>query len=478
MTSDKRDFTNFNEFPGEVKSNGIYSFPDLSHVDIHGKTRQWNIFVRLIESDSKLISNIDWDLKTEKQVKIKKDYFKMGVKIDLSGIKAQAWVEQGVINGKITRSIPTYFNTVKNKDKINERNIFQQALIYGRSQWLKRKDKGNFINLEVDNLNNLEVDNLNNLEVDNLQSKMYFPMLAKTFADGEKHLKFPIYIQPKLDGVRCLAFLNKPNTNHNNVIIYTRTKKIFPSVDYLKILLYPLLNSLYDLENDQSIYLDGELYKHGKRLQDISGDSRNSSANVESNNSNRNEYHIYDCFYPKELNTTFEERYKQLLNIYQYIKPNKVLIQTIKPVPTILLNNMKEVNTQYHKFLKEKYEGAILRNVNGFYLASCSKTGTFLRSSDLIKLKKRFTDEFKVVGYTEGSRGKDKGAIIWICETKNKIKFNVTPKDTTYKERYELFNLAKLNFWQLNKMMTVEYEDLSKTKVPLRAKALTIRNYE
>ena len=123
------------------------------------------------------------------------------------------------------------------------------------------------------------------------------------------------------------------------------------------------------------------------------------------------------------------------------------------------------------------YEGAMLRNTNGEYLASADKAS---RSSDLVKLKPKHTDEFKIIGYTQGKRGKDKGAIIWICSTENDNEFNVTPKDMTYEERYDLFIDCEKNFDEkyFNKMMTVEYEDLSKAGVPQRAKAVIIRDYE
>lgn len=113
-------------------------------------------------------------------------------------------------------------------------------------------------------------------------------------------------------------------------------------------------------------------------------------------------------------------------------------------------------------------------------MANVQKTGAFLRSKDLVKMKPKFTDEYEVVSYTEGSKGKDRGAIIWICQTKDSVQFHVTPKDITYEERYKLFTEAEENFDEkfASRMLTVEYEDLSSANVPLRAKALTFRDYE
>ena len=309
-------------------------------------------------------------------------------------------------------------------------------------------------------------------------------MLAKPFKDGEKHIKYPLYIQPKLDGVRCITFLQKPDSSPQHVIMYSRTKKDFPSLDYLKEILYPYLNKLFDKEKKQSIFLDGELYKHGKKLQDISGDSRNSKVK-----SNKNEYHLYDCFYPLELDTNFATRHKQMEKIFEAINADAKAADKedaknntakyIKMVETKLIKDSKEQQKEFDHFIKNGYEGAILRNSKGYYLSDQHKTGSFLRSKDLVKMKKKETDEFEVVGFTEGKRGKDIGAIIWQCITPNGYEFNITPKDMTYEERYKLFKKAKKNFAQFKgRMLTVEYEDLSKNGVPQRAKGLVFRDYE
>ncbi len=465
MSSSKRDFTDFHAFPGEIDSgSGNYAFPLLWHKDDANRWRQWHIFVRLIKYPDNEITSIDWDLLEENQVEIDESYFEMGEKIDDDTV-AEAWVETGIENGKIMRTAPSYFSKPVNEGKSNERNVFQQALIWARSQWLKKQNSGCTTKKTSSKKNKSA-------------NVMYFPMLAKTYKDGKKHLEYPLYIQPKLDGVRCLIFLKEKNGGENAVIAYTRTKKLFPSIDYIKKILYPYLNDLYDTENNQSIYLDGELYKHGKKLQDISGDSRNEKADVSTNNKSRNEYHIYDCFYPKELDTTFEDRNAQLEELFSGISDNAKKV--IKEVPAELVESFEDAEKKYIKYVRMGYEGAMLRNKDGYYLANSEKTGSFMRSKDLVKMKPKFTDEYKVIDFTDGKRGKDKGAIIWICQTKEGHTFNVTPKDMTYEERYTLFNDCKKNFNKKykNKNMTVEYEDLSKSGVPQRAKAVVFRDYE
>jgi len=45
---------------------------------------------------------------------------------------------------------------------------------------------------------------------------------------------------------------------------------------------------------------------------------------------------------------------------------------------------------------------------------------------EILKLKPIYDDEFEVIGYTEGSKGKDVGCVIWICQVNSVI----DPDDT------------------------------------------------
>ena len=461
MAAEKRNFTDFNKFPG-VLSEGkqIYEFPLLHYTDDLDRMRSWQIFIRIVKEAK--IHAINWNLLDENQLVFKPEYIVENT-ID-KDIIAEVWVENGIIGGQITRCIPTYFTKVAFEGRSNQRNQVQQAMIYARAQFLKKKEKGGS-----------ELKSGIKKIKGPIGTAMHFPMLAKSYKDAKKYIKFPLYLQPKLDGVRCLAYLKKKNGGADNVVLYSRTQKEFPSVDYLKVLLYDYLNDLFDVENSQSIFLDGELYQHGKKLQDISGMARKSS-------NGKNEYHIYDCFYPEELYVKYSDRKKQLDHIFSAIIKNAIPdeLKYLHPVETILINDENTLNKQFNAFIKNKYEGAICRNPNGCYLANPTKTGSFMRSNDLIKMKKKFTDEFEVIGFTDGTKGKDKGAIIWILKNSTGHIFNVTPKDISYEERYKLFIDCQENFNKKykNRLLTVEYEDLSKNGVPQRAKALTFRDYE
>lgn len=485
MAADKRNFSDFRKFPGEIKENGIYEFPKLYHI-VRGKRRSFHSFIRLVK-DSNRQSIINWNIFDENQIPILPKYIDTNEKIP-KGITVQMWSESGQVDGKITRTIPTYINSSVLVGRANERNALQQAMIKGRAKYLKKLEQrgttdisGEKKDRSVKVVNAKAKPNVNAKPIPNA-NVMYFPMLAKPWKAGSKHLTYPLYVQPKLDGVRCLAYCNGKDAGVENLILYTRTHKIFPDKQYLKEILYKYLNDKY---LGESMYLDGELYIHGARLQDISGKSRN----VDSDNPDDIlQYHIYDSFYPSQLDNSFHNRHQELKSLYDSIDNKLIKYKSInKPInpkdiiklnPTIIVNTLAEGKKLYEDYIADDYEGLIFRNYSAGYKASSINSHT--RSNDLVKMKNRFSDEFMVIGYKQGTAGKDVGAIIWICKTIKGDEFNVTPKDKTYKERYELFSDAEDNFENkfLNRMLTVEYEDLSKKGIPLRAKGTVFRDYE
>jgi ATP-dependent DNA ligase len=495
MAADKRNFNDFENFPGDVNNGtGYHVFPTINYTDSADREREWTINVRLIKAGGDRLSGVAWNLLEEKQVVIKEEYYGHGdCYVDLpKGTIAEAWVETGISTGKITRNSPSYFETVALGGQINQRNQLHNALIYARSQFLNRIEKHS---------KHTPVKAKGNAKGKGKTNVMHFPMLATIEEKGIKHLDFPIIVQPKLDGTRANAFLKYKNGGPENVIIYTRAKKVYPDLWYLQVLLYPYLNDLYDEVLDQSIFLDGELYKHGKALQDISGSVRRSKEKRMSKRKTKddeesdiddtitldetNEYHLYDCYYPLELDTSCESRMEQLDVLFEAMSDEIIeefgfsASDIIKAVPRWDVKNIKDAKKRFDLLTDEKYEGIIMRNKDGVYTAGKDSTsGT--RSKDLVKMKQRFTDEFECIGYTQGKRGKDRGAVIWIIKTKDGEELNVTPKDMTYERRYELFQECEKSFDEkyLGLMLTCEYEDLSNSGKPLRAKALTFRDYE
>jgi hypothetical protein len=479
MSADKRQFSDFTKFPGFIdKTTGSYVFPPLFHTDSNGKTRIWSIIIRLIKGVEKKYSH-DWDLLLDDTVPIKPSYVD-GTDIP-DGTIAQVWVETGVVSGKISRHSPTY-PKVKNAGKKNERNQFEQGLVLARSQYLKRCENG----LRPEN----EFKQMNSKKAKKAlvggKNIKYFPMLVRKFDNEKKHLTYPLYVQPKLDGARMVAFLNKsPNCDPtiNNVVLYTRQKKEYVGFDKIREELLQALIDMWDFSSNQSIYVDGELYKHGLNLQTISGAVRNPKRD-EMPQYKGIKFHVFDIFYPSNLDIEFNTRVEYIDDLFSAMGSSKKGPECIEKVKTIYVKSDSDQEKLYKQFLNKKYEGIILRNATSLYLAHPTKNSMKIRSKFVLKRKMTYSDEFEVVDFEEGTKGRDKGAIMWVCKTHDTNKlFSVTPKNTTYEERYKVFKEANANNKNgfdikfKGRMMTVEYEDLSKDKIPLRAKAVGFREH-
>ena len=73
--------------------------------------------------------------------------------------------------------------------------------------WQKKIDQSGyieFLDIQNDNLSTKDKKQEQKLELN-----MIRPMLAHKYADKQKHIKYPCFVQPKLDGVRCLAYKEK-----------------------------------------------------------------------------------------------------------------------------------------------------------------------------------------------------------------------------------------------------------------------------
>jgi ATP-dependent DNA ligase len=165
--------------------------------------------------------------------------------------------------------------------------------------------------------------------------------------------------------------------------------------------------------------------------------------------------------------------FKERAKILNKIIPKSYVLQKTE---TLEIKNQKELDKQYDKYIKDDYEGMMIRSSDGFY-ATSAKGSIGLRSKDLLKRKEVFSEEFEIVGWTQGTSGKEIGAIIWICQTKEGKWFNVTP-NLDYEERYNIYNECKKKFEDKysNRMLTIEYRGLSNDKIPQHAKCISFRD--
>jgi len=234
------------------------------------------------------------------------------------------------------------------------------------------------------------------------------PMLAHKFDIKRVDYSEPVYIQPKLDGVRCL--FTKDGA-------FSRTGKQFMNVAHI----HAELIKFFQQQPD--VVLDGELYNHKLKndFEKIISLVRKQKPTADDRLEARQlvQFHVYDYF-DGVMYDNYEQRMNQLNCVNFYGK-------SIKYVPSYKVNKHEEALNMHHDgFLADGYEGSILR-LNGLY-----KHG---RSYDLMKFKDFSDTEATIIGYETG-KGKREGTIgKFLMQDDEGVKFGCPPgKGYNYKD--------------------------------------------
>jgi ATP-dependent DNA ligase len=278
-------------------------------------------------------------------------------------------------------------------------------------------------------------------------------------------IQFPCYIQPKYDGTLYIVMLNKGELEG-----YSRGREVYLGQEHILRELEPIRDILAD-----SYFLIGELWRRGFSLQDVSGASRH----AKNDDPPKLEYWIFDCsrflgadsHEPKYVDSTpFPTRQMMLDKIFATLGDTMYA----KRVPTRLVHNRGEADQCHKGFLADGLEGSILRNFDAPY--EWGLRGE-IRVYHTMKWKPRFDDEFPLVGFKEGMRGKEKGLVIFEFEHKGKH-FSATPNWPSDMRREAYIKLQDLRFWDKvrGKAVTIQYSTRSRDGVPQQPKVILFRD--
>jgi len=343
-------------------------------------------------------------------------------------------IESGYVDGKI-RSIVKVIKKGKNIGRSNETTPFEQAVSEIQSKWSSKRDE----NYEPEQM-----------DPDNYTPRLMLPQLSK--GPGKGKIIYPAYIQPKLNGVCNLAELYTDPNYYNSILHHSRGGHLFETLAHLDEWLTKL---------NAPAPTHGELYVHGWSLQKIGSYTKKIKPDQ-----HLLEYWLYDIAW---LGVPFETRIEWLSEMT--LKLYKVRDDCpIKFTPTIIVNNYDEAKTFHDKCVQNGYEGAMLKNTNGFYMFQYN-------SDDLEKVKDYEDDEFEIVGGKEGT-GTDAGCVIYRCKAGEGLYFDARPRGTV-EDRQEMFrNLPN----DIGKMLTVRYAELSDNGIPLQPVGVpvaeAVRDYE
>lgn len=261
------------------------------------------------------------------------------------------------------------------------------------------------------------------------------PMLAGDYAKHKKKLRFPVTVQPKLNGLRCVAM-----KIDGKVVLQSRGGDYYP-VAHIANALEPHLRGC--------TVLDGELYIHGESLQRIT-----SLAKRPQPGSEKLTYVLYDA---PAHGGNWEERLCWLQDFEADLSAPVFLIQNE------LADNHEQIAELFQSFVEQGYEGAIVRSHTGMYREG-------YRSPDLLKVKEFLDAEFKIVDWETG-KGRDEKRPKFICETKDGKRFGAKCKGSDAVQAEMLAQAPQL----IGEMLKVKYFELTPDGIPQFPVGLAIR---
>ena len=280
---------------------------------------------------------------------------------------------------------------------------------------------------------------------------MIKPMLAYKVDKKPVDWSEKVYIQPKLDGVRCVITLDEKE----NIRCFSRTGKEFYNLNHIKDSLKPWF------EFNDDVILDGELYNHDLRdnfekiISLVRKQKPTESDKLEAKK--LVQFHCYD--YIDQMHD-YSTRMNQLVtsDMYSYC---------VKYVETSRVRSKDAAQLRHQYNLNNGYEGSILR-LDGPY--QCK------RSYNLQKFKDFHDTEATIVGYEEG-KGKREGTIgKFLMQDDDGNKFGCPPgKGYNYKA---LANILKNIHDYIGKRATFTYFERTQYGSYRHPMFKTIRNYE
>ena len=263
-----------------------------------------------------------------------------------------------------------------------------------------------------------------------------------------------VYMQPKLDGVRCLIQLN----DKGEVYAYSRTGKPWLNIAHI------LEDLEYFFEIHPDVVLDGELYNHDLRnnFEKIISLVRKQKPTDQQRLEAKElvQFHCYD-YVETVMNESYSYRKDKLCTSDMYT-------DSVHYVPTYLVSSYEEAQELHFQNVSVKdYEGSILRLDTPY---QCK------RSYSLQKFKDFHDTEATIIGYVDG-KGKREGTLgKFLMQDDDGVEFGGPPgKGYNYKMLAEM--LTNIHNY-IGKRATFTYFERTKAGSYRHPLFKTLRNYE
>ena len=272
-------------------------------------------------------------------------------------------------------------------------------------------------------------------------------MLAHPY--GKKSFDKDSFIQPKLDGIRC--YITKDGA-------FSRNHKEFKTVDHIKDAFKPLFKKLPNL------VVDGELYNHQfkNNFNKIISLVRKQKPNAEEMDEATRyiQFHWYDYYASWHTQDNFRQRNEKIKKEVEKLNSRHII-----EVPTYEVSSFEVAKILDDGFLKQGYEGSILRN---------NKPYEQKRSYNLQKFKQFLDSEARITGWVEG-QGKRTGTIgKFLAVDNNGVNFGMPVMDN-YTVMEKMYDIAD---WYIGKSATFTYFQKTPSGSYRHPLFKCIRNYE
>lgn len=351
------------------------------------------------------------------------------------------WLEQngskyrshsGQKDGKIVTSEWTECKG-KNIGRANETTPTEQATAEITSKYKKQLDRS--YRLDVNTIDTL---------------KFKEPMLAKNYEDRKNELKFPVYVQPKLDGMRDVT---------RNDGQWSRKGKQIMSAPHIRKALQPLFDKYPAAIVDGELYADkynndfNAIISLAKKTKPTAADLAASKAELQ--------YWVYDLPHLNEGDKlTFKHRNHAVKQLIQQLKSACIVY-----VPTYVANSQQEVDDYLQQFLGEGFEGVIIRTDSPY---------EWKRSKNLLKYKNFIDEEYTILDIEEGKGNRSGTAASIKFKTKDGKPFSASMSGT---------RAYVTEMWQNKKQYiglqaTVKYFQMTPDGVPRFPVVKAVRDYE
>lgn len=302
--------------------------------------------------------------------------------------------DSGQLGGKLITN--TKLVTAKNVGKANETSTEEQARLEAESDWRRKKDGGykdlDQLGIYIENTGTYcridgqersftlgEALDLMLPQFNTDASGNVKPMLAHTVKPDFSNVKFPCLVQPKLDGVRALLIVD----NNNLVRFISRSGKSYNTFDHIA---GDVAQALLDNKVFKPFILDGEIYSDELTFQEIT-----QAVKKQYPNSLKLKFRVYDIISDKDQVKRHTDAFQLVVDIAS---------EHITHVETRPVQRASEIKELHDSWVKEGYEGAMVRLFDGKYQQG-------QRSHSLLKYKAFDEQEFLFRGWAFGERPED-----------------------------------------------------------------------